>query len=136
MNKQVLSTKQMKSLIKLGVDYGKASMCECISSEGKQVFIASSSLSFLPDRDNVTWTVFKVFTLQDILEMIPKEIIIKKVSYQLNWNPLNGSLRYDNVSGFEGTILYGCCYSDEEGILHAAYNTLAWVIENGYLKTE
>lgn len=51
------------------------------------MYIASDSLSFLPDRDDVTWTVFKVFTLQDILELFPKEIIIKKASYQLNWNP-------------------------------------------------
>ncbi len=127
MNKQVLSTEQMKSLIKLGIDYRKASMCECISSEGKQVFIGSESLSFLPDRDDVTWTVFKVFTLQDILELLPKEIIIKKVSYQLNWNPLNGSLRYDNMYGDEVTTLYSVYYTEDEGILYAAYNLLVWI---------
>jgi len=136
MNKQVLSTEQMKSLIKLGIDYRKASMCECISSEGKQILISSDSLSFLPDKDKVIWTVFKVFTLQDIFDMLPKEIIIKKVSYQLNWNPLNGSLRYDNVYGDEGTTLYGCCYIEEEGILYAAYNILVWVLKNGYIKTK
>jgi len=68
--------------------------------------------------------------------MLPKEIIIKKVSYQLNWNPLNGSLRYDNVYGDEGTTLYGCCYIEEEGILYAAYNILVWVLKNGYIKTK
>ena len=133
MKNQVLSTEQMQTLIKLGVDYSNASMCECISSDGKHAFIASESLSFLPKNDGVTWTVFKVFTLQDIFDLLPKEIVIKKVSYQLNWNPLNGSLRYDNVCGNEGSVLYGVCYTEEEGILFAAYHLLVWVAITGHL---
>lgn len=130
MNKQVLTTEQMKSLIKLGIDYGKASMCECISSEGKQILIASDSLSFLPDKDKVTWTVFKVFTLQDIIEILPDFIITNNMSY--DFKLLKSYNRFYYESG--ETILYDSLIDFADSMITSAYNTLVWVLENGHLK--
>ena len=132
MNKQFLTTEQMKSLIKLGVDYGKASVCECISSEGKQVFIASDSLSFLPDKNNVTWTVFKVFTLNDIIEILPDFIITNNTSYDLKLMKSYNRFYYESGD----KILYDSLIDFADSIIVSAYNTLVWVLKNGHLKTK
>ena len=139
---KVLSIEQMTKLKELGVDTDKASV-----RVGQMIFTQSDpwygtdkyDVYLFDHEDNDTGCFnesYRTFTLEDVFNLLPKEIIIKKVSYQLNWNPLNGSLRYDNVYGDEGTTLYGCCYVEEEGILFAAYNVLIWALENGHLKTK
>ena len=123
---KVLTIEQMHQLKELGVDVKPKSMCIMYTSD-------SSDNYYLKYGESTCEDDIKAFSLEDVFDLLPKEIIIKKVSYQLNWNPLNGSLRYDNMYGDEGTTLYGCCYIEEEGILYASYNILVWVIENGYL---
>ena len=123
---KVLSIEQINKLKELGVDVKPKGMCLMYTSD-------SSDDYYLKDGESTCEDDIKAFSLEDVFDLLPKEIIIKKVSYQLNWNPLNGSLRYDNMYGDEGTTLYGCCYIEEEGILYASYNILVWVIENGYL---
>ena len=123
---KVLSIDQMHQLKELGVDVKPEGMCLMYTSD-------SSDDYYLKYGESTCEDDIKAFSLEDVFDLLPKEIIIKKVSYQLNWNPLNGSLRYDNMYGDEGTTLYGCCYIEEEGILYASYNILVWVIENGYL---
>ena len=123
---KVLTLEQMHQLKELGVDVKPKGMCLMYTSD-------SSDNYYLEYGESTCEDDIKAFSLEDVFDLLPKEIIIKKVSYQLNWNPLNGSLRYDNMYGDEGTTLYGCCYIEEEGILYASYNILVWVIENGYL---
>ena len=116
----------MHQLKELGVDVKPKGECLMYTSD-------SSDNYYLKYGESTGEDDIKAFSLEDVFDLLPKEIIIKKVSYQLNWNPLNGSLRYDNMYGDEGTTLHGCCYIEEEGILYASYNILVWVIENGYL---
>ena len=145
MKNQVLSIEQMQKLKELGVDINKASMCyiskypSCDFDDGDSIVVVSK------DFNKRLYNEFgPAFTLQDILELLPKEIMTitekRYVSitecYQLNWNPINGSLRYDNVWDGDCTVLYGVCYTEEEGILFAAYHLLVWVVENGYLTSK
>ena len=133
---KVLSIEQITRLKELGVDVNSLRVKAHFSYNFNEVTIQSIGLngSSISYRLASSETINMV-TLEDVFDLLPKEIVVKKVSYQLNWNPLNGSLRYDNMYGDEGTILYGCCYIEEEGILDAAYDMLIWVIENGHLKT-
>ena len=145
MKNQVLSIEQMRKLKELGVDTSKASMCyiskytSCDFDDGDEIVVVCN------DFNKRLYNEFgPAFSLQDIIELLPKEIMtITEKRYvstttcsQLNWNPINGSLRYDNVLDGDGTVLYGICYTEEEGILFAAYHLLVWVAENGYLKTK
>ena len=134
---KVLSLEQMNRLKELGVDVNSLGFKAHFSYNFNEVTIQSIGLNGSSISSGFASSeTINMITLEDVFDLLPKEIIIKKVSYQLNWNPLNGSLRYDNMYGDEGTTLYGCCYIEEEGILDAAYNMLIWVIENNYLKTK
>ena len=125
---KTLSKQQVQKLKELGVDTSNIGFKVHSSKRIHAVCYGSIIDGYLSSE------TIEMITLEDVFDLLPKEIIIKKVSYQLNWNPLNGSLRYDNIYGDEGTILYGCSYIEEEGILYAAYNLLVWALENKYVK--
>ena len=125
---KTLSKQQVQKLKELGVDTSKFGFRLDSSKRIHAIYDGYIIDGYLSSE------TIEMITLEDVFDLLPKEIIIKKVSYQLNWNPLNGSLRYDNIYGDEGTTLYGCCYIEEEGILYAAYNLLVWALENKYVK--
>lgn len=134
---KVLSIDQMSRLKELGIDVKPKGFGIIHQFDGGDSYRLIYGESTCED-DMVA------FDLQDIIELLPKEIttITEKryVSitecYQLNWNPINGLLRYDNVWDGDCTVLYGVCYTEEEGILFAAYHLLVWVAENGHLSTK
>lgn len=82
MNRQVLSIKQMQHLKELGLDTSKASMCwlkDLTKELAKGEAIDMSKGWFLdfhePSFYKYGWlAVIPTFTLQDILDLLPKEI--------------------------------------------------------------
>lgn len=146
MKNQTLSIEQMMHLKELGVDTRKASMVlaaidddscpldwetalEVISAHLYEVsfelFDAESSYYDHSYREDCG-----VFTLQDIIELLPKEIEVGEDTYWL--------------------IIYYCikewciCYAtsneadcqkefESELLINCAYNMLCWCAENGYL---
>ncbi len=131
MSKQVLSIEQMQRLQELGVDTSKAGMC-WLTFNGDTTLVLhyehcyeSSSLHPIP-----------AFTLQDILDILPKEIDRDGCTWY-------ASLYID----FEiERIVYGNTDRDGFEIYHeevvsrelidAAYNMLVWVIENKMEETK
>lgn len=122
--KQVLSIKQMKYLQDLGLDTSDASMCVEWKESDENNKVVNSL-----DADTNYDYYYPTYTLQDILDKLPKEINTSTDTYWL-------------------TVSCDCdewyiCYSmsDEfdyykeyksESLLNAAYEMLCWCIENEY----
>ena len=133
MENQVLSIEQMQRLKELGVDTSKASMCyiskypSCDFDDGDPTVVVSK------DFNKRLYNEFgPAFTLQDLIELLPSQLIHKDETLYLN---------FDNI-GKEYGFYYVACdfeiyiYFNDKDILQAAYNMLIWVVENGYLKTK
>lgn len=131
MEEQVLSIEQMRELQELGIDTYKASMCwyhyyvgmytkgwECLPKDIEDyVMIPKIDSADILER-------IPTFTLQDILEMLPRTINYDG-SKRLRIVPPN-EIEYTNYS-LEGHFTYG------ESLLDAAFNMLKWVKQNNYI---
>lgn len=129
MSKQCLSIEQMQHLKELGVDTKTASLCwVCLNSEP---YISFYNKGYPQDDEKV----IPSFTLQDILDLLPQNVLdsfltIIKDEYLV-----------------DGRFFYNVCYQDalsdyeliairKDDLIDAAYEMLCWVIENGYLKVK
>ncbi|MEG0949698.1 MAG: hypothetical protein RSF78_10155 [Bacteroidales bacterium] len=135
MKNQVLSVEQMQRLEELGVNTSKASMAfiklpsvgkfeEDPVSNSQRIFEYIVAMKYIP-----------TFTLQDILNILPKKIdIYHNDSYyyfDLLWNGMFGgwSARYEYYDSIDGRVSF-----PDESPIQACYEALVWVAENGYLK--
>ena len=135
----------MNQLKELGVDTSKASMAiyNIYAGEEKEYDILSSNGAFPEKQEHdrfgygihniVAFDKKTVFTLQDLIELLPKQLPQDDFGYNcLLITPNVGLTGYvfhykDNADG----EIYKRIYSED--ILQAAYEMLLWVIENGYL---
>jgi len=135
---KVLTIEQMNKLKELGVDVSNASV-----RVGQMVFyhgdswygVDSYNVHLLKDDDDDTSCFeeeYKAFTLQDIIELLPKRID----DYQLVIWLDDGYVRYETEIGRDDEGGYVLAVFDNTNIIQAAYEMLLWVIENGYLKTK
>ena len=132
---KVLSFEQMNQLKELGVDTSKASMCyiskytSCDFDDGDEIVVVCN------DFNKKLHNEFgPAFTLQDIIELLPKSIIINSVKHWFCVNQ-NCLLTEFQVMYFDGYDSYGVI-KQNKSLLQAAYEMLIWVAENGYLKTK
>ena len=124
---KVLSIEQMNQLKELGVDVKPKCMCLMYTSD-------SSDNYYLKYGESTCEDDIKAFSLQDVVELLPK-VIIKEGLYL----HLNISITYSKWYCFEYSFCNGSQFNSfisRENILDAAYQMLIWVIENGYLKTK
>ena len=138
---KVLSIEQMKRLKELGIDVSNASVRvgQMIFYHGDSWYgVDSYNVHLLNDDDDDTSCFeeeYKSFTLQDIIELLPKQLPCDDFGYNcLLITPNVGLTGYvfhykDNADG----EIYKQIYSED--ILQSAYEMLLWVAENGYLKT-
>ena len=128
MKNQVLSIEQMQRLKELGVDIQPTGTCLMYTSD-------SSDKYYLKYGESTCEDDVKAFTLQDIIELLPKKIR----DFELNWYMHNMIIRYDYYNSFDGIdVLSGSSFGfcDNNSFLESAYEMLIWVAENGYLKTK
>ena len=135
MKNQVLSIEQMQKLKELGVDVSKASMCyigkypSCDFSDGDKIVVVSN------DFNKRLYNEFgPAFTLQDIIELLPKTLPHQFLSLTLRIT--KDSVEYVDYSFFEDVFTEYSGYDEKSDILNAAYNMLIWVAENGYLTSK
>lgn len=143
---KVLSIEQMNQLKELGVDTSKASMAiyNIYAGDEKEYDILSSNGAFPEKQEHdrfgygihniVAFDKKPVFTLQDIIELLPKTLPHQFLSPTLRIK--KDSVEYVDYSFFENVFTEHSEYDEKSDILNAAYNMLLWVIENGYLKTK
>ena len=124
---KVLSIEQMNRLKKLGVDVTPKAECIMYSSVGGDDYKLMYAESVCEDD-------IKAFTLQDVIELLPKIIHVDHIEcYLVILQAVDGFfVQYSEKDCLEDDIIW--FYNDN--ILDAAYEMLIWVIENGHLKTK
>ena len=166
MKNQVLSIEQMQKLKELGVDPSKASMVLLFQDDESNIYDWDEVVEecsefgdcfhhFVKDDEGNNNRVYMslldaergnydhsyredctVFTLQDIIELLPKQLPPVDFGYNCFVVTPNSGLtgyvfHYDDIADGE---IYKQIYSEK--ILDAAYEMLVWVAENGYLTSK
>lgn len=135
MSKQYLSIEQMQHLQELGVDTSKASIILIASDYNDDIVEWDEIISY--EDDEISFEYFDaetgnydhsyrkycgVFTLQDILDLLPKTI--NKEEILIGWSQKGGwCIDYFGISP---TIR-------NEHLIEAAYEMLCWCLENGFI---
>ena len=136
MKEQVLSIKQMQELIALGVDTSKASMCwfpMTLSDENNQPVTKSYFLGIHHKGCNLYWNTndgretVPTFTLQDVLEIIKKNVLEKDLSLDLELNLINNQFQLTKE------VDYRLYTSDGKTLLQSAFQMLKWCKQNNYI---
>lgn len=132
-SKQVLSIEQMNHLQELGLDTSDASMCWCRAISHKSVTWEIEIYEYVINQklDSNFWETTPTYTLQDILDKLPKRIETEDYEFELYiYYHENGvSVFYD-----DGDITQLAFFS-KPTLLESAYEMLCWCIEKGYIKT-
>ncbi len=130
MKKQTLSKDQMDHLVQLGVSTSNASVKACVNLQGDVVYYSSESEGLVMIDEYEICKTYNTFTLYDILSLIPKTI-----------NGCIFSIDFDYCCfeyyyyAYDGQTSWHTIYFDSiENIVDGAYETLVWIIENGYYK--
>ena len=140
MKNQVLSIEQMRKLKELGVDTSKASMAvyNIYAGEQKEYDILAANRAFAEKQEHdrfgygihnvVSFDKKPVFTLQDIIELLPYTFdnFYLKIYRGINMY----YFIYESINSEDDIIEKG------NTPLLAAYNMLIWVAENGYLTSK
>lgn len=151
MGKQVLSIEQMLHLQELGVDTSKASMVLIYKDEeGNEVewedindfedgeIFAELLHAETGDYDHSYRRCCGVFTLQDVLDLLPKEIeieiFIHKWFFNIDYQRLDMTYSYTAENGASWNIK--SISIKDVLLIDAAYEMLCWCAENGYVETQ
>ena len=129
MKNQVLSIKQMQKLKELGIDVRQDEICFHYRFDGGD----THRLEFAP---SYYYDDIKAFTLQDIIELLPKQLPPVDFGYNCFLVTPNSGItgyvfHYKDIADGE---IYKQIYSEK--ILDAAYEMLVWVAENKYLTSK
>ena len=131
-SKQVLNVQQMQHLQELGLDTSNASMY-WINYDGISVSIPSNF--HLPTSDN-NYVICGAYTLQDVLDVIPKEIKPNTTRYFLRIDLSDECFYYyyddSNLVEHRKKVIG---YDGIDELIDAAYSMLCWAIEQGYVET-
>ena len=127
MKNQVLNIEQMKYLQELGVDTSTAKMSWYAIYETLPNWY--NELNIRDDVFDKNYPSVPTFTLQNMLEMLPKYILIDGYKYFLYIYPLtNWVVKYDNLNR-------STPYKFESAdIMNAVYECLCWLAENNYIR--
>lgn len=123
--KTQLTTSESAKLIELGVSPERASMRESSVAYGN----GARGIMKAPKTP--------IFTLADILDILPKEFNVSGTSARLQ--VYNHPAEYwiaSYVTYDGGTLTYQNPCSAEKELIDALYSLLLWCLEKGYIKTE
>lgn len=122
---KVLTIEQMNQLKELGVDVKPKCKCLMYTSD-------SSDDYYLKYGESTCEDDIKAFTLQDVIELLPKSITDytgSVFSFCIEYRCLFNRYTLWYISCDYDPIVEFC----KDDLLQAAYEMLLWVIENGYL---
>ena len=117
----------MNRLKELGVDVKPKGTCLMYTSD-------SSDNYYLKYGESTCEDDVAAFSLQDVIELLPKYIIINSVTHWICVSQ-NCLLTEFQIMYVDGNDSYSVI-KQNKSLLQAAYEMLLWVIENGYLKTK
>lgn len=134
MEKQVLSIEQMQKLKELGVDTSRASIYWMVQTNGRKINDKSNlNKPFLSLHKEylvagfMHYEVIPTFTLQDMIEMMPKRIGSYTLSIYvsqllINYDKIGSFDSLENLSGFEFD-------GEDESLLDIAFTMLCSLAE-------
>ena len=136
MSKQCLDVQQMQHLQELGLKL-KPSLVhyyKIINIDSCKWYL-SVTIGDISE-DSPTYQYIPAYTLQDVLELLPKEIKPAEKCYWLRIDLVDECLYYyrDAIDLTERRGKVFSYYGEE--LIDAAYNALCWCIEQGYVKTD
>ena len=118
MKDRVLSIEQMQELVALGVDTSKASLYWYETDETNFVCFGTDMDKDCGDE------ICPTFTLQDILEIIKKNVLEKDFSLDLELNLINNQFQLTKE------VDYRLYTSDGKTLLQSAFQMLKWCKQN------
>ena len=133
--KQVLDIEQMQHLQELGLGQNNDTMLSWIVDEReKDKPLLCASLDAI---DYVDFSHYCIpgYTLQDVLELLPKEIKPAEKRHWLRIDLADECIYYyhETIDLMERRDKVFSYYGEE--LIDAAYNALCWCIENGYVES-
>lgn len=128
-SKQVLSIEQMKQLQKLGLNTTGASMCWIKTPTGRDLAFNDE---WTGRRESFLYPV-PAYTLQDVLEALPRFVTYQNMTYDLLINMEQYVMEYFRESDID--TLVGVKF-ENTSLIDAAYSMLCWCIENGHVNTK
>lgn len=126
-SKQVLSIEQMQHLQELGLDTSNASM-RWLNYNGINAVIPNNFHLPTTDKD---YKICDAYTLQDVLDALPKSLKIGKSKYEISIYMIEGKWAVDYYSETDADIQSLEC----ENLIDAVYSRLCWAIDNKFVET-
>ncbi len=131
MGKQTLCIEQMRHLKELGLNIDNASLCVRVADPTEYMF----NYAAYSDLMEYGFETFPVFTVQDILDLLPIYIDAQMSRYELRIKRMG----FDNDK-----VMYGVLYEAQDYIdwyvmqsypelIDAAYEMLLWCIKEQYI---
>lgn len=127
---KVLSIEQMNRLKELGIDVKPKGMCLMYTSD-------SSDNYYLKYGESTCEDDVAAFSLQDIIELLPVQIINCNEIYLLKIIPISNEVSYVqfNAQICADITKYPLRVKKSDSLFNSLFEMLIWVIENNYLKT-
>ena len=141
-SKQVLDVHQMQHLQELGVDTSKANFywhrTKSFNNyeEWDEWKLHYGVLILARGFRTINCQYVRTFTLQDILDLLPKEIKYKDKRCRLCIELADETIGYYyEYARFEHILVYYEVVMKDENLIDVAYKLLCWAIEQGYVET-
>ena len=130
MSKQCLDVHQMQHLKELGLELKETMMrWQLANPQGKWVLVPSNMA-------NLKVIGFPAYTLQDVLDALPVEILKEKKRCWLSVDLADKTIEYYNeYAMYMRRSVYFEFYKSSS-LIDAAYSMLCWAIEQGYVETD
>ena len=140
--KQCLDIEQMQHLQELGLELKETMMywARCVDNNpraathyGKWVLIKGNNAQTV---GLMHWEFIPAYTLQDVLDALPKEIMYENKRCWASIDLEDGFIGYyyENYSLYYKWAYFEAVMKDES-IIDAAYSLLCWAIENKFVET-
>ena len=126
-SKQILSIEQMQHLQKMGLKLKETMMYWTNNHKEKQDWYMTRN----PVGRLFADECLPAYTLQDVLDALPKSLEIGKSKYEISIYMIGGKWAVDYYSEKDADIQSGEC----ENLIDAVYSRLCWAIENKFVET-
>ena len=128
MTKQVLDVQQMQHLQELGMKMDYDTLYRYVKFEDTDWLLKpSSDLNII----GISFKYIPAYTLQDVLDALPKSLEICKSKYEISIYMIEGKWAVDYYSETDADIQSLEC----ENLIDAVYSRLCWAIENKFVET-
>ncbi len=126
-SKQVLDVQQMQHLQELGLELKETMLYWTNNHKEKQDWYMTRN----PVGRLFADECLPAYTLQDVLDALPKSLEIGKSKYEISIYMIEGKWAVDYYSETDADIQSEEC----ESLIDAVYSRLCWAIENKFVET-